>query len=408
MMLYPELQKSLDKAITQLLEYCKRNDWAGWDPFDGLSSRVFSAFPFTHHRIPRLIFIQSFKRLPVNLRPVFLVPREQNPKGLALFCSALIHLVNSQRLEDNTLVISLLDRLVQLRSPGKPYYCWGYNFDWQNRRFFLPKYEPNIIATTFAGNALLDAFERYSEQKYLETAESAAQFLLRGLHITKHDGNICFSYTPLDYGQIHNANLLGAAYLARLYEKTGEKKFLDFSIKAMRFSIQQQNADGSWYYGEDKTQKWIDNFHTGYNLIAIHNFRRFSGSNEFESHLKRGYEYYLNHLFTEDGLPKYFHNRLYPIDIHSLAQSMITLVELKHLDPRSEDLVRQIFTWSIQYMQNGGGYFYYQKRRFYTNRIPYMRWSQAWMLYALSVLAGKSGANIAPKSTTNCRYGVLD
>ena len=37
-------------------------------------------------------------------------------------------------------------------------------------------------------------------------------------------------------------------------------------------------------------------------------------------------------------------------------------------------------------MQSPQGYFYYQKRRCYTNRISYMRWSQAWMFYAISLL----------------------
>src|SRR5574342_735791 len=100
MVLNPELQKLLDKAISQLLEYCKRNNWAGWDPFDGLSGRVFSVLPFTNNRTARLIFIQSFKRSPLHLRPIFLVPREQNPKGIALLCSALVNLATAQRLED--------------------------------------------------------------------------------------------------------------------------------------------------------------------------------------------------------------------------------------------------------------------------------------------------------------------
>ena len=31
-------------------------------------------------------------------------------------------------------------------------------------------------------------------------------------------------------------------------------------------------------------------------------------------------------------------------------------------------------------------YFYYQVFPFFTSKIPYMRWSQAWMLYALAIL----------------------
>jgi hypothetical protein len=34
-------------------------------------------------------------------------------------------------------------------------------------------------------------------------------------------------------------------------------------------------------------------------------------------------------------------------------------------------------------MQDARGFFYYQQHRRYTNRIPYMRWSQSWMLYGM-------------------------
>jgi len=38
-------------------------------------------------------------------------------------------------------------------------------------------------------------------------------------------------------------------------------------------------------------------------------------------------------------------------------------------------------------MQSKNGYFFYQKKRFFKNKISYMRWSQAWMLYALAIFA---------------------
>jgi len=37
-------------------------------------------------------------------------------------------------------------------------------------------------------------------------------------------------------------------------------------------------------------------------------------------------------------------------------------------------------------MQDIEGFFYYQKWKWYTNKIPYIRWSQAWMFYALAYL----------------------
>jgi hypothetical protein len=36
-------------------------------------------------------------------------------------------------------------------------------------------------------------------------------------------------------------------------------------------------------------------------------------------------------------------------------------------------------------MQDKEGYFYYQKRKYFTNKISYMRWTQAWMFFALTI-----------------------
>jgi hypothetical protein len=38
------------------------------------------------------------------------------------------------------------------------------------------------------------------------------------------------------------------------------------------------------------------------------------------------------------------------------------------------------------HMWDEQGYFYYQVLPYYKNKIPYMRWSQAWMLLAVSTL----------------------
>lgn len=374
------------RTIRDLLDYCERNNWAGYDPFDGLNSRIFQAMPFSNARIPRLAFIQLLKRLPFNLRPLFLISPEENPKGLAVFSSALLKLVECGIINDDEVIRILLQRMVKLRTPDSPYHCWGYNFDWQNRIFFLPKFSPNIICTTFAGNALLDAYGRFSDPNYLDMAISAGNFLLSGLHISGSGDETCFSYTPYKQDQVHNANLLGAAYLARLYSITGKKEFLEPAGSAVRFSIRRQQPDGSWPYGEDKIQQWTDNFHTGYNLLALKRFSVYTGINDYEENIRSGFKFYLRNFFTDAGLPKYYHNSLYPIDIHSISQSIVTLVEFRDLDDGNLDLALRIFSWAVKEMKSDDGYFYYQVQRGFKNRIPYARWSQAWMLYALSIL----------------------
>jgi hypothetical protein len=368
------------------LDYCNRNDWSGFDPYDGLNSRLFNALPFVQNRICRLIFIQAMKRSPINFRPIFLVPKEENPKGLAVFCSALLILSKTGFSKNDDTILRLLKRLIALKSKDVPYFCWGYNFDWQSRAFFLPKFVPNIICTTFAGNALLDAYDKFADSAYLDMAISAGYFLLEGLNITRTNDEICFSYTPLDHGQVHNANLLGAAFLSRLYSLTQDKKFLAHANSAVRYSIRRQNEDGSWPYGEDKTQSWIDNFHTGYNLVALKRFSEYTGNTDVVENIKKGFQFYKENFFTDEGMLKYFHNQLYPIDIHAIAQSIMTLVEFKAYDEDNVALAKRTFTWSLKTMQSKTGYFFYQKKRFFINRIPYMRWSQAWMLLALATL----------------------
>ena len=77
-------------AIVKLLDYCRANDWAGYDPYDATNSRLFDALPFLNSRLPRLVLTQLLKRSPINVRPLLLIPKTQNPKAIALFLSALL------------------------------------------------------------------------------------------------------------------------------------------------------------------------------------------------------------------------------------------------------------------------------------------------------------------------------
>src|SRR5258705_9676817 len=81
---------TLEQAFEDLFQWCRQHDFAGYDPFDALNSRVFQSTPFRNSRPARLIWTQAFKRLPINLRPLVLVPRQQNAKGLALFALAAL------------------------------------------------------------------------------------------------------------------------------------------------------------------------------------------------------------------------------------------------------------------------------------------------------------------------------
>src|SRR5437762_617201 len=273
----------------KLLAYCQANDWAGYDPYDALNSELLRTLPFLNFKLARLALTQTFKRSPVNFRRLWLVPKTHNPKGLALFVPALLKLSSLGLLTQEELARSVIEKLVGLRSENSPYCCWGYNFAWQTRTGLVPQRMPNIICTTFAAHALLDAYQVSQESRYLHLAVSAAEFVRNVLYRSDGDGVTCFDYTPLGKSEVHNANLLGAAFLCRVSKETGDKTWLEPALKAVRFSVSRQYDDGSWDYGEASSQRWKDNFHTGFNLCALRTIGRCAETSDFEPHVQRGF-----------------------------------------------------------------------------------------------------------------------
>jgi len=378
-------------VLLKLLSYCRSQRWEGYDPYDALNSRVFRSLPLLNSRLPRLILTQTLKRSPVNIRPLARVPKTQNPKAIALFLSGLLKLRSDLVADQKSLCEYMIDRLRQLRSPNARYWCWGYSFPWQTRENVVPAHAPNLVCTTFVANALLDAYEAGYGPACLEQAFSAAKYILDELYW--HDGGAVagFSYPARSLRvQVHNANLLGAALLCRVYRQTGERKFLEPALNVARYSAGKQESDGSWYYGEASFQQWIDNFHTGYNLCALQSITKHFGTDEFDSCIRLGLEFYCMHFFRRDGAPRYFHNRTYPLDIHCVAQSIITLHTLHEWRPANAPLADSVLRWAIEQMWDERGFFYYRILRLATIRTSYMRWSQAWMLLALATFLSQS------------------
>jgi hypothetical protein len=386
-----EVIKRCEEALQKHLKYCRENNWAGYDPYDALNSGLFKSLPFLNYKIPRLVMTQVLKRSPINFRAFMMMPKTQNPKALALFLSSFLKLSTTQLPDRESLIEHMIERLIELRSPGETYWCWGYSFPWQGRADLVPRDAANLVCTTFVANALLDVYEKRQDSRCLEMAVSAAEYMLNVLYWTEGD-SVGFCYPlPGIRGLVHNANFLAAALFCRIYKHTGEEKFLGPALKATRYSAAKQLEDGSWHYGEYKTQRWVDNFHTGYNLGALRSISRDLGTTEFDSRIRRGFEFYRSHFFLEDGSVKYFHDRTYPLDTHCISQSMITLVDFKDLDPGNVHLACSVFQWCLDHMWDKKGFFYYRILPYCTIRTSYMRWTQVWMFLAMATLLSESG-----------------
>lgn len=377
----------VESALLELLAYCRENEWAGYDPYDALNSRVLEVLPFINWKLPRLVLTQALKRSPVNLRGVLGVQKKQNAKGIALFLSALLKLPSLGFADRDALIQLMISRLVALRSPGVPYWCWGYSFPWQTRAEIVPSGAPNLVCTTFVANALLDAYKQNGDSECLSMAVNAADYIVNELYWTDGRSISSFSYPLASLKvQVHNANFLAAALLCRVYQCTGQEKLLVPALRAAHCSAAMQREDGSWHYGEGPSQRWIDNFHTGYNLCALHSISQSIRTGEFDLHIQRGFAFYRAHFFRENGAVRYFHDRTYPVDIHCVAQSIITLVAVRHLDSENIALAHKVLRWALDHLWDNRGFFYYRIHRLSTIRTSYMRWSQAWMLLAMSTL----------------------
>jgi hypothetical protein len=374
------------QSLTKLEGWCEHEEFKGWDPYDGLNSGLFKSIPFvSKNRFAKLLWIQLFKRSPLNFRIISGVKKDYNSKGLGLFLTGYCNLYKTQPADKYLQKINFFsNKLIELQNINFHGACWGYNFDWQARAFFQPKNTPTVVASVFIASALLDAFEITGEKKLLNTARSSCEFILQDLNRTyDNSGNFCFSYSPLDKSVVFNASLLGSRLLARVYSFTKEEILIKEAKKSVSFCCAHQQKNGSWSYGILPFHQWVDNFHTGYNLECIYEYMKYSNDFSFKNQLNKGLGYYLQTFFTTDGISKYYNDSVYPIDVHSPAQFIITMEKLGKF-PEQKTLIDLVLKWTIENMQSNKGYFYYQFNKYFSSKIPYMRWAQAWMFYALS------------------------
>lgn len=389
------MKSSIDKSFLKLKSYCESENFKGWDPYDGLNSKVFKLLRMDKIRFFRLAWIQVFKRNPINFRKIAFIEKDYNPKGLGLFLTAYCNLYKIEVKEEYLDVIKFLaEKLIETKSIGYSGSCWGYNFDWQSRLEFMPDKTPTVVATSFVSYALMDAYDITKDKQYLNEAISSCDFVVNDLNRTYNEYGFIFSYSPLDRMQVYNASLLGSRLLARVYSYTGKKELLDLAKQSVNACCAVQRADGAWRFGADKIQTWVDSFHTGYKLESISEYQKYSGDKSYKNNIENGLKYYISKFFLKDGTPKYYDSSVNPIDIHCPAEFATAIYRLDRFN-ENKQLIEKTLQWTIKKMQDKEGYFYYQINSGVPSKIPYMRWGQAWMMYGMSfyLLAIKENKN---------------
>ncbi len=381
------LKNYLFGSITRLSAWLQRNNYRGYDTFDGLNARF--ARPLTFETtLLRTVLQQGVRRFPLNLRPLLGISKNHSTKGMGFLARGFM------RLHEATSNASWAEKaefalqwLVDHQSPGYNGACWGNHFDYQSRSFYLRKGVPTIVWTSLIGHAFLDAYDHFQKERYLEVAVSACEHIICDLEKFPDGEALCISYIPGQNSQVHNANTLGASLLARTYSHTRNESYRTLASKAIQYTAQHQRPDSSWYYGEKESLHWVDNFHTAYVLDCFKHYVQNTGDVRFDEQMMKGYQYWKKTFFLPDGTPRYYDHKTLPLDIQCSSQAIDTLVFFRDRDPESLPLALKVAQWTIENMQDHTGYFYYRRySRRLVNKTATLHWGQATMLCALAGL----------------------
>jgi tetratricopeptide (TPR) repeat protein len=390
-----KLQEKVAAAVLDLDQWLGNYGWAGFDPYDIKSYLL-------RERVGGKISVRQAeeilmreRRNPGALRRELGVAPRVNAKAMGLFLSSYLELTSmwpAERFEDK--INACLQWLLENRASGMQGYGWGYPFDWESV-IIIPEGTPTAVISYHVGDAFWRLYRIEKDPQWLELCLQIADFLVHDLNRDDIDARrICFSYTPLDFYHIHNANLSVAEFLVRIGKETGLSKLTNLGEKALDFTLSDFASEGYltyWARGYEPSEAnvgQIDHYHTAAELRALFRLSKLLPKRpEIKERFEHYFEYYLAHFFHQNTIPKIHPKNLYPINIHAAAEAAYILGETAVAYPEAMETATRFLPWFLDTFQNPDGSFAYQiERHQYTerkNRFPFLRWGQAWSMRGL-------------------------
>jgi hypothetical protein len=384
-----DLAARITSALDSVEAWVIEHDYKGYDPGDGLTSW---ARPLTlGHLFGERVLQQIVWKAPFNLRPLLGIKPLDSTKGRGFMAwGHLLRHAATGSPEEMRRALACLDWLVENRSPAETGYAWGNHFDFSTRSGRMPAQAPTIVWTGLIGQAFLEAYEQTHDERHLTVATRICDWIL-SLPRERTGQGSCLSYVAYEQSSIHNSNMLGAGLLARAWHHTGRAEFAEAAEEAVAYTIHRQREDGSWFYGEEPRYRWIDNFHTGYVLDSLKRFIDYTGRQDAQPAMLRGYDYFKRTFFDPAGRPAYYPGRAFPVDIQCAAQAIDTFALFADEDTEGLAHALRVATWTIGSMRDPSGYFYYRLYPRMVARTPYFHWGQATMFKGLAHLALRLG-----------------
>ena len=384
---YTAINQLVLHSLAGVQDFVERNNYRGYEPFDGLSS-WFRPLAFGSIFGDRLL-LQAVRQSPINIRPIMGIKPKDSTKGRGYMAWGYLDLHKATGNPDYLQKAeACLDWLDHHKAPKFENHSWSNHFDFSSRGGRYTKDDPIIVWTCLIGQVYLEAYEQTRHERWLKIAESVCRWIL-ALPREKTAAGSCLSYLAHVQSSIHNANMLGAAMLAHTAKHNGSTEYREVARSAMEYSCTRMRPDGSWWYAEDERYHWVDNFHTGYNLDSLKCYIDATGDQTWAPHMMRGLEYYKANFFEANGRPRYYHNRTFPVDSQCAGQAIETLAHFSDIDAESLPLACKVARWTIENMQEPDGHFHYRHYPWGKARTPMLHWAQGTIFKGLSVLALK-------------------
>jgi|SRR5581483_985897 len=285
----------------------------------------------------------------------------------------------------------LAAEMLEYRVSGYSGHCWGYPFDWECCHRFYPKNTPFITSTPYAFEAFIRLHDVTGRTDHLETAKSIAQFVFNDLNdLATGPQSSAASYSTVEKSKVINASAYRAFVLTEAAHYAPSGEFEELAAKNVRFILESQREDGAWLYALDNpAEAFIDHFHTCFvlkNLFKL-NLRRQDPA--IADAIIRGYRYYRNNLFGDDGLPKSFaiqpRTQIVRLEMYNFAEAITLGCLLRNDIPEAFALARRLADMVCGELQLPDGHFV---TRVYVggwrHTFPYLRWPQAQLFLALT------------------------
>ncbi len=353
--------------------WLRQHDYEGLDPYQ-LDEKAFGARGFPLMRPLRRMLKPLHPLIPTGafrrLAPVT-IPKAL---GLVLGANASLQAAGDEQPfdEENR---RLVERLAACRSHETESASWGVPYAWGSSPRYPPGY-PMAIASAIIGLELLACFRATGIAEAFDLCSSTADYFLRTLHRWETQDKLCFHYSNLDRHRVPNVTAFVLAFLAEFGRET-ERDMSEVITKGLKYLFSIQRADGSWPYIEGSER--VDGRHSGFVVQALKQISGIHPREELLDVVERGWAYY-RRTFFDGPVPKWAPDRTYPVDIHDVAQAIITASVMGDIA-----LARRVLEFVVATMYDGRGGFYYKLfSNGRANKTIFVRWNQAWMYRALA------------------------